>query len=187
MRVLSSSDAAVFWADLVPGSKLAAIYRRSARFHLLPDVRRVALRRAEARLGTDPDAQARSEEVVAGAEDDSLWDRLEREKLARDPSAGTYARLLGEAGIRSGVAEPLIELLDAMRHRVPLEPATTGGPVRSLLELISHPQPTEGEGVILGRRRHASGSAPATCFADGPRPKRTHGSCGSIPLPRLAT
>src|SRR5260370_41926946 len=107
-------------ADLVPGSKLAAIYRRSARFHLRPDVRRVALRRAEARLGTDPDAQARSEEVVAGAEDDSLWERLEREKLARDPSAGTYARLLGGAGIRSGVAEPLIELLAAMRHRVPL-------------------------------------------------------------------
>jgi hypothetical protein len=79
----------------------------------------------------------RSDEVAEGSDDDSLWDRLEREKLARDPRAGTYARLLGEAGV-IGVADPLIELLDAMRHRVPTQLGAPGSGVRSTLEQILH-------------------------------------------------
>ena len=68
--------------------------------------------------------------------DDDLWNRLEREKLGRDPRAGTYARLLGRRlGGGAGVAEPLIELVEVMRDRAPSE----GSPAHhaSLLQLIA--------------------------------------------------
>ncbi len=50
--------------------------------------------------------------------DDDLWERLEREKLGRDPRANTYGRVLGRpAGL--GASELILELLEAMRDRVP--------------------------------------------------------------------
>lgn len=50
--------------------------------------------------------------------DDDLWERLEREKLGRDPRANTYDRVLGRpAG--QGANEVILELLEAMRDRVP--------------------------------------------------------------------
>jgi hypothetical protein len=50
--------------------------------------------------------------------DDDLWERLEREKLGRDPRINTYRRILGRpAGL--GASELILELLEAMRDRVP--------------------------------------------------------------------
>lgn len=72
------------------------------------------------------------ETTIAG--DDSLWARLERETLARDPRAGSYARLLSRAQGTLALAEPIIELLDAMRHRVPLIDST--GNTRTTLQLL---------------------------------------------------
>jgi hypothetical protein len=75
------------------------------------------------------------------AEDDDLWNRLEREKLGRDPRAGTYNRLLGQRVGSHGVAEPLVELLEAMRDRAPS--ATAPQAAGSLLQLIAHERGTE--------------------------------------------
>jgi HKD family nuclease len=52
------------------------------------------------------------------ATDDDLWERLEREKLGRDPRANTYGRILGRTAV-TGSNEPILELLEAMRGRVP--------------------------------------------------------------------
>ena len=70
---------------------------------------------------------------VGGDDHDDLWERLEREKLGRDPRAGAYGRLFG-SGPTADSGEPLIELLDAMRERAPGEP--TG---QTLLGIISSP------------------------------------------------
>lgn len=88
------------------------------------------------RAGAGGGGDVTRDEAASDAGDDDLWNRLEREKLGRDPRAGTYARLLGQRlGGADGVAEPLIELLEAMLDRAPGE----GAPARhaSLLQLIS--------------------------------------------------
>lgn len=68
------------------------------------------------------------------AADDALWDRLEHEKLGRDPRANTYGRLLGRStGL--GASEPILELLEAMRDRVlPVDHDTGTG--RSVLTVL---------------------------------------------------
>jgi len=52
--------------------------------------------------------------------DDDLWDRLEREQLARDPRASTYERMRRLHPLTG--AEPFIDLLEALRARVPAQP-----------------------------------------------------------------
>ncbi len=93
------------------------------------------------RAGTGGGGDATRDEAAGRAGDDNLWDRLEREKLGRDPRAGTYGRLLGRVGGAAdcGVAEPLIELLDAMRHRVPAEASNVRA--GSLLQLLARRAP----------------------------------------------
>lgn len=68
------------------------------------------------------------------AADDALWERLEHEKLGRDPRANTYGRLLGRStGL--GASEPILELLEAMRDRV-LPVDHNVGPGRSMLTVL---------------------------------------------------
>ena len=88
------------------------------------------------RAGAGGGGDVTRDEVAGKDGDDDLWNRLEREKLGRDPRAGTYARLLGQRLVGGvGVPEPLIELLEAMRDRAPSE----GLPDQhaSLLQLIA--------------------------------------------------
>lgn len=88
------------------------------------------------RAGTGGGREVTRDEAAGDDGDDDLWNRLEREKLGRDPRAGTYARLLGQRlGEGTGVAEPLIELLEAMRDRAPSEDSSA--PHASLLQLIA--------------------------------------------------
>jgi len=55
-----------------------------------------------------------------GAEsDDSLWERLEKETLQRDPRAGSYQRLAERGQGNRPLNEQIIDLLEAMRARVP--------------------------------------------------------------------
>ena len=59
------------------------------------------------------------------AEDDDLWSRLERERLGRDPRGAVYRTFFGDR--RAGeVTDPLAELLDSMRNRVPVLSEATG-------------------------------------------------------------
>jgi hypothetical protein len=53
------------------------------------------------------------------SDDDDLWSRLERERLGRDPRAGIY-RQFSDRNV-TGLEDPLLELLDAMRHRAPID------------------------------------------------------------------
>ena len=70
-----------------------------------------------------------------GQPDDDLWGRLEREQLARDPRANTYQRMWRHNAL--GGTEPIIELLEALRCRIPAEPETHQ---RSLLaRLLNRP------------------------------------------------
>ncbi|TFV91151.1 hypothetical protein [Blastococcus sp. CT_GayMR16] len=88
------------------------------------------------RAGAGGAGDVSRDEAAGNDGDDDLWNRLEREKLGRDPRAGTYARLLGQRLCGGdGVAEPLIELLEAMLARAPGE----ASPARyaSLLQLIA--------------------------------------------------
>ena len=62
--------------------------------------------------------------------DDDLWERLEKEKLARDTRASTYTRMWQRDAI--GGTEPIIGLLEALRARTPSE-LTAAGPGRSVL------------------------------------------------------
>jgi hypothetical protein len=78
----------------------------------------------------------RTDEARGGDEDENLWTRLEQEILGRDPRAGNYPRLLGRGGEVTGVAEPIVELLEAMQARVPVDPRTSGRPP-SLLQLLA--------------------------------------------------
>lgn len=78
------------------------------------------------------------DETTAGEVDDDLWQRLERETLERDPRAASYARLLAHTtNVATGLTEPIVELLDAMRHRVPL--TDKHGNPRSLIQLLTPP------------------------------------------------
>jgi hypothetical protein len=86
--------------------------------------------------------------------DDNLWDRLEREQLARDPRASTYARIWQRGGLPG--TEPIIEFLDALRARVPAEP---GLHQRSLLgQLLDHPgdEPDDGDSAPARRWKTAT-------------------------------
>ena len=76
--------------------------------------------------------------------DDDLWDRLEREQLARDPRASTYEGMWRRAGPDG--TEPIIEFLEALRARIPAEPEAHR---RSLLaRLLDHraDEPVDGDG-----------------------------------------
>ena len=66
---------------------------------------------------------------VGDQADDDLWERLEQYQLARDPRASTYGRMWRHNTV--GGSEPIIELLEALRYRIPPESATSSG--RSLL------------------------------------------------------
>lgn len=50
-------------------------------------------------------------------DEDELWDRLEREQLARDPRALTYGRILDTSG--RPTLDPVVELLEALRDYAP--------------------------------------------------------------------
>jgi hypothetical protein len=71
--------------------------------------------------------------------DDELWERLEREQLARDPRASIYGRLWARS-LLSGT-EPIAELLEALRARTPAESMARGGSL--LLHLLSPALPTD--------------------------------------------
>ena len=80
-----------------------------------------------------------------GQPDDDLWGRLEREQLARDPRVGTYERmwrLHASAG-----AEPIIELLEALRDRIPAEPEMHQRSLLARLLSQSSGKPSHGEPV----------------------------------------
>jgi hypothetical protein len=86
--------------------------------------------------------------------DDDLWDRLEREQLARDPRAATYARLWG--GGAGDASDPIIELLDAMRGRVASEGGLSrrGSVLAHLLDERSARESGTGEDVTDDRPVH---------------------------------
>lgn len=99
--------------------------------------------RADA-AGTGGTAGDETEEAT----DDTLWERLEREKLGRDPRAAAYA---GIFGAKLTGSPPLIELLEALRARVP---SGTGG--QSLLSVLTAPVSEEpGSGNQSAARRWA--------------------------------
>jgi hypothetical protein len=87
-----------------------------------------------------------------GQGDDDLWARLEREQLARDPRAGIYSRIMARHA--DGAMEPIIEFLEALRARVPVEP---GLRQRSLLaRLLEEPPAETTDGDDRPTRRWAS-------------------------------
>jgi hypothetical protein len=74
--------------------------------------------------------------------DDDLWSRLEREQLARDPRSGIYERIWRHH--QQGDAEPILELLDALRDRIPAEPGTSQrSPLIRLLNRPPHKPPDD--------------------------------------------
>jgi hypothetical protein len=79
--------------------------------------------------------------------DDDLWNRLEREQLARDPRASTYERIWRRGAI-SGT-EPIIEFLEALRTRIPAEPEAHQ---RSLLARLLDDQGDEPGDATPARR-----------------------------------
>jgi hypothetical protein len=83
--------------------------------------------------------------------DDDLWDRLEQEQLARDPRAGTYGRMWRGSAV--GGTEPIIELLEALRYRLPTEPATSCGSsvLSNLLKGTPEDQSGGGDGKPVRR------------------------------------
>lgn len=84
-----------------------------------------------------------NQESTSGAEDDDLWDRLERETLGRDPRAGTYGRLLAGRNRVGVLTDPVVELLDLMRDRAPVDPPSGAG--RSLLARLIREHESAGE------------------------------------------
>lgn len=82
---------------------------------------------------------------------DELWDRLERERLARDPRAGTYERMWRLRAVRG--TEPIIELLEALRARVPADPSNHE---RSLLARLLVDGNNSGPDAASGRRWKAA-------------------------------
>ena len=81
--------------------------------HLVMDVSEIGGRGAGAEVTGDE---------AATTDTDDLWERLDREKIGRDPRAGTYDRLFREGFSHTGGAdEPLIQLLETLRDRAPAE------------------------------------------------------------------
>lgn len=84
-----------------------------------------------------------------GQPDDDLWARLEREQLARDPRADTYRRMWRPHEL--GGVDPIIELLEALRDRIPAGPEMHQ---RSLLaHLLNRPpdEPSHEDGKPVWR------------------------------------
>jgi hypothetical protein len=82
--------------------------------------------------------------------DDDLWDRLEREQLARDPRASAYGRIWRRNTL--GGTEPIIELLEALRYRLPAESATGGSSLLGkLLTRTPEDEPSGGDGKPVRR------------------------------------
>lgn len=80
----------------------------------------------------------------AGSEgDDSLWERLEKETLQRDPRAGAYGRLVGRGQDNRAMNEQIIELLEAMRARVPA--GLLDNQAASVLSLINRANQHRGD------------------------------------------
>jgi hypothetical protein len=77
--------------------------------------------------------------------DDDLWDRLEREQLARDPRVSTYDRMWRRNAL--GRTEPIIELLEVLRARPPAEPAAYRPSLlaRLLDHTVAEPEPGRSE------------------------------------------
>jgi hypothetical protein len=87
-----------------------------------------------------------NDESAAGADDDNLWDRLERETLGRDPRAGAYGRLLANRGPADPLTNSIVQLLELMRDQAPQEPQWGTG--HSVLgRLISEHKSEELEGT----------------------------------------
>ncbi|MFE6507626.1 hypothetical protein ACFVDI_05685 [Nocardioides sp. NPDC057767] len=103
--------------------------------------RKVVMDVSEA-AGPGGGSDATRAEVSGDDDNDDLWDRLEREKLGRDPRAGAYGRLVGSHST-GDLGDPLIELLDAMRERTPDEALHSP----TLLRLISGPLAPENPGT----------------------------------------
>ncbi|MFH8483984.1 hypothetical protein [Streptomyces longisporoflavus] len=91
--------------------------------------------------GTGMEARGESGEQT----DDDLWDRLEREQLARDPRASVYDRMWRRHTLDG--AEPLVELLEALRARAPV--TARPHPHSLLAQLLdrTHEKPDHGEGI----------------------------------------
>ena len=117
--------------------------------------------------------------------DDDLWDRLEREQLARDPRAGTYERMWRLHAL--GGTEPIIELLEALRDRIPTQPETYQRSFLARLLSQSSGEPVTVGQSGIGRHRPGSGYGPGMSSAAGPQGMRNRAWCGSIRLPLRAT
>ncbi|MFE2473705.1 phospholipase D-like domain-containing protein [Streptomyces mirabilis] len=129
-----------FGADIPPelhGADLdSPLGRALVRLH-----RNLAMDVSELATTTGTAAEARGE--PGEQMDDDLWDRLEREQLARDPRASVYERMWRRQTLDG--AEPLVELLEALRARTP---ATDSPHPHSLLAQLldrAHEQPDHGE------------------------------------------
>ena len=83
--------------------------------------------------------------------DDTLWERLEREQLARDPRTGMYPRILRPHSTDG--SDPIVELLEAFGTRAPA--TDTGGTILSRIIHINRPESsTEGEADAEDRQPH---------------------------------
>ncbi|MDX3354820.1 hypothetical protein PV703_16210 [Streptomyces sp. ME01-24h] len=103
--------------------------------------RNLAMDVSELATTTGTGAEARDE--PGEQTDDDLWDRLEHEELARDPRASVYDRIWRRHTFDG--AEPLVELLEALRARTP---GTSSPHPQSLLAQLldrTHEQPDHGE------------------------------------------
>jgi hypothetical protein len=98
-----------------------------------------------------PLAQPVTGDEASAASDDTLWERLDRERLARDPRAGIYAALWARDTTSS--TEPVIALLETLRDQAP---AMTGGPGSSplahLVQLARDHRPEDSAGSEPARR-----------------------------------
>ncbi|MDQ1024809.1 hypothetical protein QF035_002391 [Streptomyces umbrinus] len=77
--------------------------------------------------------------------DDDLWDRLEREQLARDPRASVYDRMWRRHTLDG--AEPLVELLEALRAHAPVTASLHPHSLLARLLDHTHEKPDHGEGI----------------------------------------
>jgi hypothetical protein len=79
--------------------------------------------------------------------DDELWERLEREQLARDPRAGLYSRIWRTHSL--GSDDPMIELLEAFGSRAPAARRDAGASSSILAEVIrlAHTTPDAPDSV----------------------------------------
>lgn len=85
-------------------------------------------------------------EAAAGEGDDNLWQRLERETLGRDPRVASYTRLFTQSATPLTLDEAIVDLLEAMRDRVPSDTARQH---RTLLQLlVAAPEPERTRGSV---------------------------------------